>query len=163
MSQSRPTLWNLLPAAHHVRLINRLAQLVQHQLQNQRRDRRLFVGGLPICGVKSGSCPHERRSGGVSLVQLSVACWNLESIRLVGYRPCFEGLGNCDDERAMRYREFVQSAIPAGEWALIREALQRGQLTGTERFCDEIEAIIGRRIENRKQGRPRKDTQILIL
>jgi hypothetical protein len=34
-----------------------------------------------------------------------------------------------------------------------------GQLTGTERFCDEIEAIIGRRIENRKQGRPRKDTR----
>jgi hypothetical protein len=30
--------------------------------------------------------------------------------------PCFEALGNCDDERAMRYREFVQSAIPAGEW-----------------------------------------------
>jgi putative transposase len=73
--------------------------------------------------------------------------------------PCFEGLGNCDDERAMRFREFVQSVIPAAEWELIREALQRGQLTGTKRFCDEIEAIIGRRIENRKQGRPRKDTQ----
>jgi hypothetical protein len=39
---------------------------------------------------------------------------------------CFEGLGNCDDERAMRYREFVQSVIPAGEWELIREALHRG-------------------------------------
>ena len=70
--------------------------------------------------------------------------------------PCFEGLGNSGDERALRYREFVQSAIPAGEWELIREALQRGQLTGTERFSDEIEAIIGRRIVNRKQGRPRK-------
>jgi putative transposase len=73
--------------------------------------------------------------------------------------PCFGGLGNSDDERAMRYREFVQSAIPTGEWELIREALQRGQLTGTKRFSDEIEAIIGRRIENRKQGRPRKHTQ----
>jgi putative transposase len=73
--------------------------------------------------------------------------------------PCFEALGNGDDERTMRYMEFVQSAIPAGEWALICEVLQRGQLTGTERFCDEIETIIGRRIENRKQGRPRKDTR----
>jgi putative transposase len=72
--------------------------------------------------------------------------------------PCFEGLGNSADERAMRYREFVQSAIPTGEWELIREALQRGQLTGTKRFSDEIEAIIGQRIENRKQGRPRKET-----
>jgi putative transposase len=53
----------------------------------------------------------------------------------------------------------VQSEIPAGEWELTREALQRGQLTGTERFSDEIEAIIGRRIENRKQGRPRKGTR----
>jgi hypothetical protein len=75
---------------------------------------------------------------------------------------CFEELGNCDDERAMRYREFVQSAIPAGEWELIREALQREQLTGTERFSDEIETIIGRRIENRKQGRPRKDPRKYI-
>jgi putative transposase len=73
--------------------------------------------------------------------------------------PCFEGLGNCDDERAVRYREFVQSARPAGEWELIREALQRGQMTGTKRFSNEIEAIIGRRIENRNQGRPRKDTR----
>jgi putative transposase len=49
--------------------------------------------------------------------------------------PCFEGLGNCNEERAMRYREFVQSAIPADEWELIREALQRGQLTGTSDFA----------------------------
>jgi len=73
--------------------------------------------------------------------------------------PCFEGLGNSADERAMRYREFVQSVIPTGEWELIREALQRGQLTGAKRFSDEIEAIIGRRIENRKQGGPRQDTR----
>ena len=61
-------------------------------------------------------------------------------------------------ERATRYRAFVHSAIPVGEWALIREALQRGQVTGTKRFLSEIEAIIGQRIESRKQGRPRKDT-----
>jgi putative transposase len=67
--------------------------------------------------------------------------------------------GNSADERAMRYRESVRSAIPAGEWELVREALQRGQLTGIKRFSDEVEAIIGRRIENRKQGRPRKDTR----
>ena len=39
-----------------------------------------------------------------------------------------------------------------GEWTLIREALQRGQLKGAQRFVDEVEGIIGRRIENRKQG-----------
>ena len=76
--------------------------------------------------------------------------------------PCHEllssyELGISDDERATRYREFVRSAIPVHEWELIREALQRGQLTGTERFVGAVEAIVGRRIENRKQGRPRKE------
>ena len=71
--------------------------------------------------------------------------------------PCYEALGISDDERATHYREFVRSAIPVGEWELLREALQRGQLTGTERFVGEVEAIIGRRIENRKRGRPRKE------
>jgi len=37
---------------------------------------------------------------------------------------------------------------------LIREALQRGQLTGSTRFIDEIEAAMGLRIELRGQGRP---------
>ena len=53
----------------------------------------------------------------------------------------------------------VRSTIPANEWELIREALQRGQLTGTERFVGEVGAIVGRRIENRKQGRPKKENK----
>jgi len=70
--------------------------------------------------------------------------------------PCYLGLGATDEERAARYRDFVHSAVGAGELSLIREAVQRGQLTGTQRFVDQVEKIIGRRIERRKQGRPRK-------
>jgi hypothetical protein len=43
---------------------------------------------------------------------------------------------------------------PRGDWALIREALQRGQLTGNARFIDEVAAILGQRIEHRKPRRP---------
>jgi putative transposase len=68
--------------------------------------------------------------------------------------PCFEGLGDTPQVRASRYAEFVCSARPPGEWELIGSALQRGQLTGNERFIDEVAAIIGRRIEHRQQGRP---------
>jgi putative transposase len=57
----------------------------------------------------------------------------------------------------LRDREFVRGTVAVGEWKFIREALQRGQLTGTKRFADEVETIIGRRIENRKQGRRRHD------
>jgi putative transposase len=70
--------------------------------------------------------------------------------------PCYEALGATAEQRALRYREFVRRAIPDGEWTLIREALQRGQLTGGERFTDQVEGMIKRRIENRKRGRPRK-------
>lgn len=53
-----------------------------------------------------------------------------------------------------RYKQFMREAIPEGEWKLIREAVSRGQLTGNDRFIDEVEKIIGRRIEHRKPGRP---------
>jgi len=46
-------------------------------------------------------------------------------------------------------------SVPAGEWALIRESLQRGQLTGNQRFVDEVARIAGRRVELRRPGRPR--------
>jgi putative transposase len=75
---------------------------------------------------------------------------------LLDWSPTYLGLGRGEEERQKRYAQFLCEAIPEGEWSLIRQALQRGQLTGTERFIDEIEQIAGRRIEARAQGRPRK-------
>ncbi|MFC5698278.1 transposase [Pseudomonas sp. GCM10022186] len=69
--------------------------------------------------------------------------------------PCFQALGTSDDERRRRYAEFVRQAVPTEELSLIREAIQRGQLTGSSRFVDEVERIAGVRIERRKQGRPK--------
>ncbi len=58
------------------------------------------------------------------------------------YDPCYLALGEGDEVRRVRYKQFLQAAIPDGEWALIREAVQRGQLTGTERFTEEVATII---------------------
>jgi putative transposase len=69
--------------------------------------------------------------------------------------PCFLALGLDSMERFIRYEAFVRQAIAGEETRLIREALQRGQLTGSGRFIDEIERITGLRIEQRGQGRPR--------
>jgi putative transposase len=49
------------------------------------------------------------------------------------------------------------AAIPEEEWRLMRQAIQRGQLTGTERFIEEVAAKIGKRIALRGQGRPKKE------
>ena len=72
------------------------------------------------------------------------------------HSSCFLALGPTLAESRKRYKEFVTSKIPQGEWELIRETVQRGQLTGNSEFVNEVEAIIGRRIEHRKRGRPRK-------
>jgi putative transposase len=73
--------------------------------------------------------------------------------------PCFQTLGQTAQERCRRYGEFVNQAIPVAGLKLIREALQRGQLTGSSRFVDEIEQIIGLRIKCHGQGRPRNMTE----
>ena len=61
--------------------------------------------------------------------------------------------------RSERYRTFVNGAVSQAELSLIREGLQRGQLTGDSRFVDEVERIAGLRIERRGQGRPRALTK----
>lgn len=70
--------------------------------------------------------------------------------------PCYLGLGETDAERRGRYAEFVANAVPEDELKLIRDAVQRGQLTGNHRFVEEVERVIGRRIESRGRGRPPK-------
>jgi putative transposase len=72
--------------------------------------------------------------------------------------PCFLALGDTAMERRLRYEEFVRQAIPTDQLRLIRDALKRGQLTGTSRFVDEVERIVGVRVEQRGQGRPRAES-----
>jgi putative transposase len=76
---------------------------------------------------------------------------------ILDWSPTYQVLGRTETERQKQYAQFLRQAIPEGEWNLIREALQRAQLTGTRRFIDEIEQIVGRRIEHRAPGRPRKE------
>lgn len=71
--------------------------------------------------------------------------------------PCFAALGDTHEARCRQYEDFVRQSIPLDELKLIRDSLQRGQLTGTSRFVDEVERIVGLRIERRGQGRPRAD------
>ena len=66
--------------------------------------------------------------------------------------PCYSALARTPELRAKRYEEFLRYAVPKCEIKLIRHALQRGQLTGNRKYIDEVEQIIGRRIEYRSQG-----------
>ena len=74
----------------------------------------------------------------------------------IDYDACYLGLGETNSERCQQYRQFVYERTPDKEICLIRQALRRGQLTGNNRFIDEVEKIMGRRVEFRAQGRPAK-------
>ncbi|MBT9302152.1 transposase [Pseudomonas sp. TAE6080] len=69
----------------------------------------------------------------------------------------FDVPGDTKQDRHESYKSFVNQAVSNDELKTIRLALQRGQLTGTTRFTDEVERIAGIRIASRGQGRPRRD------
>lgn len=68
--------------------------------------------------------------------------------------PCYLALGDSAALRAERYRQWVDQGYSDQELQLIRQACQRGQLTGNDRFVDEVEAMLGHRVEQRGPGRP---------
>ncbi|KGE65080.1 MULTISPECIES: transposase [Pseudomonas] len=70
--------------------------------------------------------------------------------------PCFMEEHLDPHEKRARYVSLIEQGIPTSEIQLIRNALQRGQLTGNSVFTDDIEKITGLRIANRGQGRPAK-------
>ena len=81
----------------------------------------------------------------------------IENSGPVDLDPCFLALGSEAETRARRYAGWVHSGTQEAELELIRTALKRGQLTGSQRFVDEVEARTGLRIERRAPGRPRRD------
>jgi len=84
---------------------------------------------------------HRQRMG------LDVDAW-------IALDAAYLGLAGSAPARRTAYGRFLRDAVPEEEWALIRESLQRGQLTGTQRFVDEVARIAGRRVEFRRPGRP---------
>jgi len=70
--------------------------------------------------------------------------------------PGYLSLGDSDTERQCRYRNWVSAAVPESELRLIRQAVQRGQLTGGDRFVKEVEFRIRQRVGTGGRGRPSK-------
>ncbi len=78
---------------------------------------------------------------------------------VVDYDTCYLALGRSKQKRQAAYAEYVADTIAESETKLIRDALQRGQLTGGERFRAEISSRLGIRISNKGPGRPKKNTK----
>lgn len=68
--------------------------------------------------------------------------------------PVYESLGSSSQSRRKNYTEFVSAVPSTREVDFIATSVSRNQLTGNNRFIEEIEARTGSRIEHRGQGRP---------
>lgn len=75
---------------------------------------------------------------------------------VVDFHPCYLALGENAGVRQQAYAEYVHGTVPEDEIKLLREALQRGQLSGGDRFRAEMERKHGIRLSNKRPGRPRK-------
>ena len=71
--------------------------------------------------------------------------------------PAWLGLGKTDEERARLYWDYLSAPVSDEEQEAIIRPVQRGQLTGGSTFIEAIAERLGRRIELRGQGRPRKN------
>ncbi len=71
---------------------------------------------------------------------------------------CYLGLGDHEDQRRKRYAQFVIDGMSTSDHRLMREAIQRNQLTGSNRFIEEIESRTGKRIVRRGRGRPKSES-----
>lgn len=76
--------------------------------------------------------------------------------------PVYVALGE-EMQRQERYQKFLHVLIPKGEWYLIREAVQRGQLTGRSLFRRQV-GINSRKAERkRSSGRPKKSAPNVVV
>ena len=54
------------------------------------------------------------------------------------------------------YISYMNRSSSPGEWELIRNSVQSNHITGSSLFCERIEEAIGRRLQYRNPGRPKK-------
>ncbi len=75
---------------------------------------------------------------------------------VVDFDESYLALGRNKSARQAAYAHYVRDTIPEDEIKLIRDALQRGQLTGGKRFRQEISRRLGIRFSDKGPGRPKK-------
>ena len=68
--------------------------------------------------------------------------------------PCTIALAESVERRAERYREFVAQGDDELELKFIRESLQLGHLTASQKMVDAIETSMGTKFPQRERGRP---------
>ncbi|MDB5968219.1 MAG: transposase [Hydrocarboniphaga sp.] len=75
---------------------------------------------------------------------------------LIRDHACYRQLARTDEERRSAYRQLFRAQLSQAALTEVRDALNQCRVYGSERFKDEIEATLGRRVRPGKVGRPGK-------
>ena len=82
---------------------------------------------------------------------------NKEKEPLLDSDPIYAGLGKDEIERQKNYKSWFKESIPAEEWELIKNAVNKGGVFGNDKFKAKLEKLLGRKLDTRKRGRPKKN------
>jgi len=63
-------------------------------------------------------------------------------------------LGDSPKSRQRAYRQLFHAALGAGQLDAIRSTVQTGRPLGSDRFRDQIEAALKRKVGQARRGRP---------
>ncbi len=76
--------------------------------------------------------------------------------RLLRAHTEYLALGTTPEERQNAYRELFYSQLDTETLGELRKAVNQGLVTGSDRFTEEIETMLDRRVRPAKRGRPLK-------
>jgi putative transposase len=68
--------------------------------------------------------------------------------------PEYLNLERDSDKRRENYRELFKHQLSDTVLEQIRKATNKGMIVGNDRFREEIETLTGRRVKEKKRGRP---------
>jgi putative transposase len=74
---------------------------------------------------------------------------------LIEPHPTFRLLGKTLAEQRAAYRQLFAEALDGQVVERIRDITNASQVLGNDRFIDQVEAMLGRRVRPKKRGRPK--------
>ncbi len=82
-----------------------------------------------------------------------------EEDKLLTPHDQYLAFGATAEERQQAYRDLFATEVDGPAWDLIRSATQQGVVVGDSRFSEVIEKRLGKMVQPRPRGRPRKVTE----
>lgn len=80
-----------------------------------------------------------------------------EGATLLDLDPLYIGLGKDAEERQENYRKWFKESISPHEWDSIRKAINKSGVFGNSLFKEKMEKLLGRKLDARSRGRPKKE------